>query len=473
MGSRVAVSIAVAAALAGVIPCADAARVKPPDITRTAAPATNFEPAERTVGDIHLIVVHVTDGSFAGAVSWLTNPESHVSSHYAVSREGEVVQMVARKDIAWHSGNHAVNATSIGIEHEGVTDDPAGFTDAEYRASARLVAWLARLYGIPIDRQHIIGHSEVPDPTDPTQGGGIDHHTDPGSYWNWARYMRLVRQLAFPNPVPVVRVAASNLKPGKVLAGIVSLGARTTHVRRVDFLVDGRVVLRDAHPPFTLRWNTNRVRNGHHVLVLRAYGPRGRKVVRSVPFFVANHPLTLAVGGIATNTMVEGPVRIRAAVGNGPVRSVRLLVDGRVLARRSRPPFVFRWNGARAKEGFHVVELRARAVDGRTARRTFSVLVTHAKPEVVSESLADGQIVQGPVVWQVTVKGPVRRIEWLIDGKLRWTSKALPFVFGGPGGTWNAGAETPGPHTLTVRMVAPDGTSAETTISVTVSAPSP
>jgi N-acetyl-anhydromuramyl-L-alanine amidase AmpD len=471
MGSRVVASIALVAALAVVVPCAGAARVKPPDVTWDASPPANFEPADRGVGDIRLIVIHVTDGSFDGAVSWLTNPLAHVSSHYVVSRDGQIDQLVARKDIAWHSGNHTVNAESIGIEHEGITDDPSGFTAAEYRASAHLVAWLARLYEIPIDRTHIIGHSEVPDPTDPTQGGGIDHHTDPGSYWSWSRYIHLVRQFAFPNPFPAIRVASTNLKPGKVLGGIVSLGVRTANVRRVDFLVDGRVILRDAHPPFALRWNTNRVRNGRHVLVLRAYGPRGVIVVRRVPFVVANHPLTLAVRGIAPNTLVQGPVRIRASLGNGPVRWVKLLDDGRVLQQRSRSPFLFSWNGARAKEGFHVLELRARAVDGRTARRTISVFVAHEKPQIISESLTEGQVVQGSVVWQVTVAGPVRRLEWLIDGKLRWTSKALPFVFDGKDGVWDTSAETAGPHTLTVRTVAGDGTRAETTISVIVAAP--
>ena len=443
-------------------------------MTWTPAPPTNFESAARTVGDIHLIVIHVTDGSFAGAVSWLTNPQSHVSAHYAVSRDGDVVQMVARKDIAWHAGNHVVNAESIGVEHEGMTDDPSGFTDAEYRASARLVAWLVRFYDIPVDRQHIIGHSDVPDPSDPAQGGGIDHHTDPGSYWNWAHYLHLVRRFAFGQDAPLMpRVSGANVKPGKVVAGIVAFAARTAHARRVDFVLDGRLVFRDTHPPFVLRWNTNRVRNGRHVLVLRAYGSHGRVVVWRAPFVVANHPLTLAVGGIATNTMIDGPVRIRAAVGNGRTRSVQLLVDGRLLARRTHPPFVFRWNGATAKEGFHVLQLRARSIDGRTAQRSISVLVAHPKPQVVSESLADGQVVQGQVVWAVTIKGSVRRVEWLIDGRLRWTSTELPFVFGGKDGTWNTTAETPGAHTLTVRVVTRDGSSAETTISLTVAASSP
>ena len=53
-----------------------------------------------------------------------------------------------------------------------------------------------RRYDIPIDRQHIIGHADVPDPSHPGELGGSDHHTDPGPYWKWGYYLRLVRRYA-------------------------------------------------------------------------------------------------------------------------------------------------------------------------------------------------------------------------------------------------------------------------------------
>ena len=53
-----------------------------------------------------------------------------------------------------------------------------------YRSSARLSAYLSRRYNIPVDRRHFIGHRQVP---------GVDQ-TCPGSYFNWDRYLRLVRR---------------------------------------------------------------------------------------------------------------------------------------------------------------------------------------------------------------------------------------------------------------------------------------
>jgi hypothetical protein len=239
----------------------------------------------------------------------------------------------------------------------------------------------------------------------------------------------------------------------------------------VDFLLDGRLLAYDPTRPFGMRWNTNRVRNGRHVLVLRAYG-RGKKIaVSRIPFVVANHALDVGIYGVGNHANVDKLVRLRASIRNGPARSVAFLVDGRVAARRTRPPFAFTWNGARAAEGLHVLALRVYAVDGRTARRAVTVMVARPKASIVSESLAAGQTVQGQVEWSVKVRGSVRRIEWLIDGKLRWTSTELPFVFGGKGALWDTTNETPGVHELTVRAVAPSGATSALTIPVTVAPP--
>ena len=76
---------------------------------------------------------------------------------------GKIVQLVHLSDIAWHAGNWGTNTQSVGIEHEGFTYGPGGFTDAQYHASARLAGWIARRSLMPIDRRHLIGHHDVPD----------------------------------------------------------------------------------------------------------------------------------------------------------------------------------------------------------------------------------------------------------------------------------------------------------------------
>ncbi|MCT2584318.1 N-acetylmuramoyl-L-alanine amidase [Actinophytocola gossypii] len=144
-------------------------------------PAHSANFAAGRTDTIRTVVVHVTQGSYAGSISWFQDPASQVSAHYVIrSSDGEITQMVHDQDTAWHA--RSANASSIGIEHEGWIDDPAWFTETMYRSSAALTAWLCDTYGLAKTRDVIVGHSEVP---------GNDH-TDPGPNWDWDHYMSLV-----------------------------------------------------------------------------------------------------------------------------------------------------------------------------------------------------------------------------------------------------------------------------------------
>jgi hypothetical protein len=150
----------------------------------------NFDPADRPAdGDsIRYIVIHDTEGSYDGTIADFQNPAREASSHYVIrASDGQVTQTVPTKNVAWHAGNWTLNMHSIGIEHEGVAA-AAGFTEAEYRASATLVRYLAARYRIPLDRDHIIGHDEVT--REVTRLGTA--HWDPGPYWDWEHYFDLL-----------------------------------------------------------------------------------------------------------------------------------------------------------------------------------------------------------------------------------------------------------------------------------------
>ncbi|MFB7084394.1 N-acetylmuramoyl-L-alanine amidase [Streptomyces sp. NPDC056296] len=139
---------------------------------------------------IRYIVVHDTEGAWNGVLNMVQDP-TYVSWNYTLrSTDGHIAQHVKAKDVAWHAGNWYVNAKSIGLEHEGFLADPdAWYTEAMYRSSARLVKYLAKKYDIPLDRQHVLGHGNVPGTTTATIPG---MHTDPGPYWDWRHYFRLL-----------------------------------------------------------------------------------------------------------------------------------------------------------------------------------------------------------------------------------------------------------------------------------------
>jgi hypothetical protein len=138
---------------------------------------------------IEYIVIHDTEGTYPGVINLVQDP-TYVSWNYTLrSVDGHVAQHVKAKDVAWHAGNWYVNAKSIGLEHEGFAAQGTWYTEALYRTSAKLVRYLAVRLGIPLDRQHIIGHDNVPGIT-PAYVAGM--HWDPGPYWDWAHYFDLL-----------------------------------------------------------------------------------------------------------------------------------------------------------------------------------------------------------------------------------------------------------------------------------------
>lgn len=172
-----------------------------------ASPA-NFNVADRPNDfPVDMVVIHDIEGSAGSAMAWFQNPQARASSHYVVdSWDGKVYQMVREKDVAWHAGNLNINRRSVGIEHEGYAYRPGFYNPREYETSAKLVRDITRRWSIPRDREHIIGHFEVPNPRDPTKRGGGSGHTDPGPYWDWDSFMTMVRNDArlVSNTLPTV-----------------------------------------------------------------------------------------------------------------------------------------------------------------------------------------------------------------------------------------------------------------------------
>ena len=134
-----------------------------------------------------IIVCHITEGAFAGAVSWITNPTSRVSYHYVVAQNGQIVQAVDIEDTAWANGTtngtdsranryshlaavreRGVNANlfTISIGFEGRSHETAGrLTPAQFEAGVWLIGHIRgeveRIYGIDIPAENIVGHADI------------------------------------------------------------------------------------------------------------------------------------------------------------------------------------------------------------------------------------------------------------------------------------------------------------------------
>ncbi|GAA0632637.1 peptidoglycan recognition family protein [Kutzneria viridogrisea] len=166
----------------------------------TAEDYGNHDTADRpAAGKVDYIVIHDTEASWDTTLKLINDPK-YVSWNYTIrSNDGHVAQHVLGKDVAWHAGNWYFNAKSVGIEHEGFLAQGGWYTEAMYRSSAKLVRYLAQRYQIPLDRQHILGHDNVPGTTPSTVAG---MHTDPGPHWDWAHYFALIGAPLFPTGLP-------------------------------------------------------------------------------------------------------------------------------------------------------------------------------------------------------------------------------------------------------------------------------
>jgi N-acetyl-anhydromuramyl-L-alanine amidase AmpD len=159
-------------------------------------------------GNIDYIIVHDTEATWDTTLQ-LVNDPTYVSWQYSLrSVDGHIANHVEAQDVAWHAGNWYVNMHSIGLEHEGFAAEGASwYTEALYQSSARLVRYLSRTYGVPLDRAHVIGHDQIPGIT-PANVAGM--HWDPGPYWDWEHYFQLLGAPIKPAPQPgssVVTVA--------------------------------------------------------------------------------------------------------------------------------------------------------------------------------------------------------------------------------------------------------------------------
>lgn len=147
-----------------------------------------------------------------------------MSAHFAVGRGvEELVQLVDTELAAWHASGW--NGRSVGIEHCARTPGeldrrgrwaalsyskriklldhgaPVSLTDSpsdpgllptapQLATSARLVAWLCRELGLPVDAEHVVGHCVVPGTTHTDCGRDVAN----GGIWPWADYLEMVRE---------------------------------------------------------------------------------------------------------------------------------------------------------------------------------------------------------------------------------------------------------------------------------------
>lgn len=127
-------------------------------------------------GAISAIVLHADAASrLDSSLDWVMRPESKVSYHVMIGRNGAVYCTVAPERRAWHcgksrmEGHEDVNDFAIGVCLANRNDGAEEFPPSQYAEALRVCVRLCKYFGIPASR--ITTHAEVATPkgrkTDP------------------------------------------------------------------------------------------------------------------------------------------------------------------------------------------------------------------------------------------------------------------------------------------------------------------
>ena len=142
----------------------------------------NFNQKKRSKKEIKFIIIHYTGmKSEKSAIDRLTNIQSEVSSHYFISKNGNITLLVPELYIAWHAGKSKwkseslLNRNSIGIEitNPGHRFEYKNFTNKQINSIVILIKYLLNKY--KISKKNVLGHSDI----------APDRKKDPGEKFPW------------------------------------------------------------------------------------------------------------------------------------------------------------------------------------------------------------------------------------------------------------------------------------------------
>jgi N-acetylmuramoyl-L-alanine amidase len=138
---------------------------KGPTTTSKSYPETRVETPNKG-GEIapKAVILHHSDGSYLGGVSWILSPKSKVSYHCLIARDGRRTVFADDNRRCWHAGTSEwngkgdLNSWSLGLSWEGNTyETPLGED-----AIASGLEWLVprmKKWGIPMEL--VLTHQQI------------------------------------------------------------------------------------------------------------------------------------------------------------------------------------------------------------------------------------------------------------------------------------------------------------------------
>ncbi len=145
----------------------------------------NFSLPKRPKKKIKFVIIHYTGmRKETEAIKRLCDPKAKVSSHYFITNNGNILNLVPDLYEAWHAGESSwkgfksLNKYSIGIEinNPGHENGYKKFSKKQIFSLMKLLKYLKKQY--KINKTNILGHSDI----------SPDRKKDPGEKFPW-RYL--------------------------------------------------------------------------------------------------------------------------------------------------------------------------------------------------------------------------------------------------------------------------------------------
>ena len=198
----------------------------------------NYTKKSRLRNNIKFVIIHYTGmQSEIESIKRLKNPSAKVSCHYLVNRNGEIIQMVKDRKIAWHAGKSRwknfinLNNYSIGIElvNKGHEYGYQNYSSKQIKSLINLCKNLKKKYSIKTE--NFLGHSDI----------APLRKIDPGEKFPWKKlsYHKLGRWITFKHKISINNI---RVKRPVFFKNLYKLGYRYFNIFRKNKYQDKSVI---------------------------------------------------------------------------------------------------------------------------------------------------------------------------------------------------------------------------------------
>lgn len=290
------------------------------------------------------------------------------------------------------------------------------------------------------------------------------------------------------NVLPESVEVTQNLVEGQTVEGVLSWTASTfeSEASKVEFSVNGAVVGSDGAAPYTLSYDTTKIANGTNSFGVKAFGTNGSSATAAANVNVANSTdqpaSSFSIGqNVSDGQQLSGTHSWSVWSTGKAVSRATFWIDGKRVVGLKDAPYETAVDTREYADGTRQFRVVVQAADGSTLTATANAVVANsastpppASALTVSQSVSSGQTLSGVVSWTASPAGQtVSKVEFWIDGSVRWVENLLPYVYGGDGKSLDTFTMSNGSHTLEVRAFGSDGSTAKASALVSVSNTTP